>query len=355
MLHVYLLKKYLKSHLLVTFTFISILIVSRSQEIAKIAVFTKSFKMVFYFVLLHIPVILPLALCVSCFLASFFLFSSLAQTKILSALRAQGLSLKKILFPIIYFCTLLAISNFWLISELATTCWHHSKNLPFNFARQNPLSALLAKFEETNQMIVKGRCNHVDQLLQNTFLFTYVPHYKNVVCLFTGKLQIKQDEITAQNVNMISYVKGQNPHFYDHLILDYRKELQAPLSHYLQTYMPQLKTKQMDYYTLGSLFKNPQFKDQKKVRLNELYRRIMWGLCPLFMMLLGFAFGSIRRSFLPIFTITLATLFLLSSLLFANAAIHIYLATSILMTLSAFLSCTISFYYLNRYQRGIVQ
>ncbi|NGX31306.1 MAG: hypothetical protein K940chlam8_00672 [Chlamydiae bacterium] len=353
MLYFYILKKYCKFFFLIVFSFLAILIITRSSEIAKIAVFTKDVKFVLQFIYLHIPVILPIALCISTFLASFIIFLSLHQTKGLHSLRTQGLSLKAIFLPIGIFTFFLSMTNFYLTSELATKSWYNSKNLPFHFAMQKPISALLAKFQEANQMIAKGDLNQSDQSATDALLFTYIPNYDNLVCVWLDHLHLQDEAILANNVNMVSYIKTQDPSFYNHLVLDYRKFVHAPVNSYLQTYMPELKTKQMDYYTLSQLVKHPQFLSQKSTKMAEIFRRICFGICPFLMMLLGFAFGSnTARDKWHFLLVFLSTLFVFASLLFANAAIHFYKITSLLMALSLCIGFAISTFFLTRYSKG---
>ena len=152
----YLLRSYFQVYALCVTGFIAILLVMRFQEIAKFACSGAAKSTIFLFAVYQIPFILPFAIPISCLIAAILLFQRLSHTHELTALRASGLGLKVIVYPLMLGGTLLALVNFGMVSELAPRCRGLSKNLIYDMTALNPL------FLFQKETLVKLRNSYVD-------------------------------------------------------------------------------------------------------------------------------------------------------------------------------------------------
>ena len=115
----YLLRSYFQVLALCVSGFIAVLLVLRFSEIARFASSGLRKLKVLLFTLYQIPYILPIAVPVSCLIASILLFQRLSHTHELTAFRTCGLGLKPIIYPLIYavFSSVYSIS-LWLAKSL---------------------------------------------------------------------------------------------------------------------------------------------------------------------------------------------------------------------------------------------
>jgi lipopolysaccharide export system permease protein len=149
----YLLRNYFQVLFLCVASFVSILLVSRSQDIARFASSGAPLKSVLLFTLYQIPYILPLAVPIACLIATILLFQRLSHTQELTAMRACGLGVKAIIFPLLLAGSLLSVINFSIVSELAPHCRILTKKLTYEMTAVNPLFLLqkgtLVKLKDT--------------------------------------------------------------------------------------------------------------------------------------------------------------------------------------------------------------
>ena len=125
-----------------TVTFIAILFVSRLKQIAEFAALGTGFSQLGAFALYLIPYVLPLAIPISCLIASILLFQRLSHTHELTAMRACGLGLRQITSPIIMAGAVMALINFYTASELATHCRMLARRMEGQAGAVNPLNLI---------------------------------------------------------------------------------------------------------------------------------------------------------------------------------------------------------------------
>src|SRR3990167_6985390 len=97
----YLLRGYIQYFLLCVSAFVAILLVIRFQEIAIFASSGAKAKHISLFSLYQIPYILPIALPISCLISAMTLSLRMSSSLELTALRASGISLRTISYPIL--------------------------------------------------------------------------------------------------------------------------------------------------------------------------------------------------------------------------------------------------------------
>jgi len=292
----YLLRSYLQAFCLSVVGFIAILLVTRFQEIARFAALGATKKAVALFSLYQIPYILPLAIPISCMIAAILLFQRLSQLHELTALRASGLSLKAISYPIFFAAGALSLLNFFIVSEIAPICRAHSKNLVYQITATNPLFLL------QRDPLIKIRNSYTDmKRLQagkkaDDVLFVILnAGHKRLNVMTAKELAVKDNLLTGKEVSFISNVEAKNTLNFDHLIIENQRSMSteaSTLSQFLQDvewhhnpdYLPSrllLLKERAEQKQLGSLHATHL----------EIARRFSLAIAAISFTLIGTAFG----------------------------------------------------------------
>ncbi len=138
----YLISFFLKISATCTLAFVAILLTMRFDEIAHFAALGAPVSYIIIFTLQQIPYILPIAIPLSCLIASLLLIQRLSHTHELTALRASGFSLINILMPIWVVSAFLAVGNLWIVSEFSTHSHLQNNLLKSELRSINPLLLL---------------------------------------------------------------------------------------------------------------------------------------------------------------------------------------------------------------------
>ncbi len=355
----YLWRSYFQTFFLCVGSFVGILIVLRLQEIARFATSGAGSSTTLYFTLLQIPYILPIAVPISCLIATLLLFQRLSSTHELTALRACGWGLRAITQPLLYAGTLLSLCNFALASELAPLCKSLSKQLVFDIVSSNPLFLL----QRDSLVKLKNAYYNIGTLKDNTHaedVFFAINNTStsrlSLVC--AKQLHIDQDLLVGTHVTLISNVDPKRTSSgFDHLIIENQTEMQtrsAELSQFLQTVD---WTTNSEYLSLSGIRAHAIAKRGiTKGGQIELAKRLSLGLSPFTFTVLGLGFGiqigriSSRGKLLA--AVLLAALFL--SCFIAAKSFHTSaLVASLVFLLPHPLLLFLSYRALKRTQRGI--
>lgn len=233
----YLSKAYLKVFLLCTFGFISVLLITRLKEIAKFAALTLEVKNVLLYTLFQIPHILPIAIPISCLISSFLLLQKFSKTSELTALRASGLSLKKVIFPIVVFSLFISFINFFITSELTPYCRIHSKKIAHEEITLNPIMLL------EKQELLKIKNSYIDLKTsddktsgKDLFFITTNKSKGRLNLIFAKKISLEKDDLTGENISIISYFESENKEGFDPLIIESQEKMNTQASN-LSKYM----------------------------------------------------------------------------------------------------------------------
>src|SRR3990167_3263190 len=191
----YTLQCYLRILLLSVSSFIVILIVAKFKDMARFAALSASLWKTMLFALYQVPSILPIAIPISALISSLILFQRLSKTSELIALRSSGLSIWKIISPLLFLSSLLALMHFSLTAELSPFCRRETKALFFHETSENPLLLLqrqnLVQLKKAYlDMVVKD-----DQTLKDVTLITYNSSNQRLNLLSARKLKMKGDLI----------------------------------------------------------------------------------------------------------------------------------------------------------------
>lgn len=281
----YALQSYLRVFSLSVCTFITVLIVARFKEIARFTALSGDFGKTGLFIVYQIPTILPIAIPISALIASLLLMQRLSRTYELTALRASGLSLTKILTPLLLLSLLLSLLNFSICVEIAPYCRREGKTLLFHETSENPLLLLqrqkLVKIKHAYlNMEVKN-----DEATKNLTLIVHNDKNDRLSLLSARKLWIDQEELRGDDLAVISYINSDKG--FDSLVIENQSSMStaAPLlSKALKKNRPRLDVNALNLKMLR-LAKKP------KPAQIEMLRRITLSLAAFSFTLLGCTFG----------------------------------------------------------------
>lgn len=287
----YLLKDYLRIFFLCIIAFVCILLVMRSQEIARFAIISPNPWLVVLFTLYQIPSILPFAVPISGVIASMVLIQSLSNTQELTALRACGCHLSMIYTPLIFSALFFSLMNFLIISELAPRCKFNTTMLLYNTVSNNPL--ILFK----KNKFIKVRNSYVDIKLADNekeasnLLFVFLDDSSQKLSLVhADQLNLENSLLKGFNLSMVSGLN--TPNSFDDLIVENEDEMSidaASLSNMLQRSEKSLHDDQLP--TRACLLKWNNAPLKNTATLFELYKRLFFTILPFTFTILGCSFG----------------------------------------------------------------
>lgn len=281
----YALQSYSRVFFLSICTFIAVLIITRFKEIARFTALSGDFSMTGLFILYHIPTILPIAIPISALIASLLFFQRISRSFELTALRASGLSFKKIIAPPLAASLLLALLNFAICAEIAPFYRREIKTMIYQETSSNPLLLLqrqkLVKIENAYlDMEVKD-----DKSIKDLVLIVQNDTTSRFSLISARKLWLEKEEVVGKDLAIISYLKSDLG--FDNLIIENQSSMStaAPLlSLALKRSRPRL-----DINALS--FKMLILHEKPKQALIEMLRRISLSWAAFSFTLLGCAFG----------------------------------------------------------------
>ncbi|MDN3505697.1 MAG: LptF/LptG family permease [Simkaniaceae bacterium] len=288
----YLLRNYLRVFALCTAGFIAVLLVTRFQSIARFAATGASILYVLKFIIYQIPFILPLAVPISCLISALILFQRMSRSHELTALRACGLGLTPIAFPLLVCGALVSMLNFTIISEVGPRCRGLSKGLAYEIAALNPL-CLLQK-----DTLIKLKNTYVDMKVLKSgkyaedvcFIMRNISNQR-LGLMLAKKLYLEDQKITGNDVTFISSIDPKNEDCFDHLIIENQSEMQTQagdLAQYLRSSQWNVGYDALNLKILRAKYLAE--KDHERA-LPEIARRLSLGLAAFLFTLVGVAFG----------------------------------------------------------------
>lgn len=289
----YLSLSYIKIFSLSISSFIAILLVSRFKEIARFTALSDSISKLFLFVLYQIPLILPIAIPISAFIASILLFQSLSKSFEITSFRASGVSIKALLFPLLLLSLFLSFINFALTANIAPFCKRETKNLLYHETSTNPL--LLLK----RQNLIKVKNNylkiHVDESgkkASDFALVTHNPKTNRLSLLTANELKTKKEKLLGKDVSLISHFPSEESDSFDSLIIENQQKLStdaSAISSQLKKNRPRLDVGALELPLLR-LRQAESIKLSKKVP-TEIFRRGTLALAVFSLTILGLSFS----------------------------------------------------------------
>lgn len=364
----YLLSNYLKVLLLSTFGFIAILLTSRLDEIAHFASFGPTGLLTLLYALYQIPYILPIAIPVSCLISAILLMQNLSSTHELTALRSASFPIRSIIAPVLLASALIAIFNFYIVSELATDA-HLEANLLKNELRSlNPLLLL------QNKHLMRAKGYFFDtlgpsKLGQNAAdIILAVPNKENdgINLIVAKNLKATLEEFQAEKLTFISSL-GKKKEGYNDLLIDNIGSTHSSLDDFSPFLQKKVTHLSNDHLNLGLLLirlrdysaqalQNSEAHRSLLLAYAEIIRRLSAALSPFTFTLMGLSFGiKIGRknnSKKVLLALLLSTLYLTSFFAGKGAADNLLIAST-LYFLPHIMIIFFSIYSLRRVSQGI--
>ena len=375
----HLLGQYLKVFGICVVTFIAVLLSTRLDEIARFATLGAEGHYILLFALYQIPYILPIAVPISCAISAILLFQHLSQTEQLTALRACGLAMRQITFPILFAGACLSLGNFFIISELATQSHLATRQLENQLKSLNPIVLL------NNSHLVKMKGFYINVLgssrqgeLASDVVFALNNTQHSRLNLILAKaIHASPEEITAENLTLITSSPPKEADNFDHLVLENINMATTPVDDYTRMLknegwrlnVDHLKMSLLILRTREALKKLSQAKHknehsekikplQRRVNgcLAEISRRLSVACAVFTFTLMGAAFGmsiSRQRSKRGVFfVVTLAAIYL-ASFFTAKNIDHLFVWSTCLYTVPLVIIILLSIWNLKRVTKGI--
>lgn len=277
-------------------TFVGVLLVTRFQEIARFATLSSQIGTTALFILYQIPLILPLAIPLSCAIAGFLLLLKISRSQELTAIRACGLSLKEILFPILLSGFFLSLLNFTFLAQLSPRSRQNSQKLIHEMTHINPLF-LLHKDALGRMKNIYTQMGSIEAGKRaEEVLFVCLDTSKKRLCLLSAEeLSIENGNLEGKKVTILSPWEGESPDWFDNLLLE-KEEKMAMRESSLPSFLQNEETDfGYDYSTLSQLLQKENeessFSLLRRRPLFELSKRLSLALAPFSFTLVGASFG----------------------------------------------------------------
>lgn len=376
--------RYLVGHFLIitiatVIGFIGILLTMRLDEIAHFASLGAPLGALSLFIFHQMFYVLPIALPLSCLIASFILIQRLSKSHELTALRASGFSIKAILTPILLTAALLSILNFWIISELATNSHLQTNLLKSELRAVNPLLLLRNK----RLMQVKGFYfdslgpSRIGEFATDVILALPNKQQKRLNLFIAKRISATQTTFHGHQVTLISAHNQEKGANFDDLYIeniqqtsnqvkDFSKFLQRKVwtvnNDYLQLPLLLIRTKEQKQAINEAKTMKIDQSEMKKLKaqlnrsLSEITKRLSIALAVFSFTLMGTAFSiSISRTHNQkglYLVIGLTTLYLFSFFT-ARGVEHQQALANVLYLLPHFIIISASLWVLSRVSKGI--
>lgn len=343
----YLTSYFLKIVFFCIVAFVAILLTMQLDDIAHFAALGAPLDYIFLFTLYQIPYVLPLALPLSCLIASLILIQRLSNHHELTALRACGFGLKAIFAPIWLTAAFLSIANFWIVSELATHSHLQSHLLKSELRSINPLLLLNNK----HLMRLKGYYfdalgdSKVGESASQVIFAIPNQHHERLHLMVAENLKASTQTFTGKNVTLITAMQGEEGDF-DRLLIENMKDSLTQVSDFSDILQKKVTAIHNDYLQMPLLM--ARIKEQQKefseaegeknreklkfmrLHLNRSYseiaKRLSIALAVISFTLVGTAFGihiSRRRKYHFLYVVISLTTFYLVSFFVAKELDHL--------------------------------
>jgi len=196
---------YLKVFSLSVATFVWMLLVLRFKEIARFAALNGSWLKTGLFTVYQIPFILPMAIPLSALIAALLLFQRMSHEHEVTALRASGVGLGKVLIPVLMTAAFLSLGNWFMCAEIAPFCRRASKTLFYQETSENPLLLL------QRQQLVKLKRTYLQfdvvkegKRAKNVVLIA--PNQDRLALVNAKTLTVRGEHLLGQDLALVSYL-----------------------------------------------------------------------------------------------------------------------------------------------------
>jgi len=292
----YLLKNYFQVFFLCVIGFISILLITRVQEIARLVALTSQLDIICLFTLCQIPYILPIAIPISGLISAILLLQRLSYTQELTAFRSLGLSVKALSTPILMAAFLLSCINFVITAEVTPRCRLYSHNLIQNVTTINPLFLMKkSKLLKLQDSYVDMKMTQLGKEAKDIIFAVKNQSNERLSLIIAKKLVVENNLMTGNDVTLISNVAQTSQELYDHLIIENQVTMStsaSSLSSLMQRATHKLGFEHLPLTNILSTFSDPTAKPKTLKRAQfELCRRLFFPCITFAFTLLGLSLG----------------------------------------------------------------
>lgn len=282
----YITKTYLKIFSLALVTLFGLCFLIKHKKLTLLIVAGATYKQAFILSLCMLSIILPHAIGLCSFLASFITAYKLSFSGEVTSLRASGLSLFKIFAPIYFAGAFLLLVNIFLVSEFIPysklifnmTTIESKKINPLILLRKNEFPFLKNVYTEMNLGSTGTEAENV--------LVTYLQEDNQRIALFMAdRLKYLDKTLEGEKITLITHLPASEGEF-DHLLIDSQSTMTAPESFFTSLKHKQEKDLDYDLYSLNALLKSG-----KRPARAELFQRISKIIFPFAFTLFGVSRG----------------------------------------------------------------
>lgn len=338
---------YLKVISLSTIVFVMLLLTMRLEELAQFATLGGGHHYLLAFAGYQLAFIVPIALPLSALISALLLMRRFSESGELMALRALGFSILDMAAPLLWAASLLALVNFYILSEVATQADRMKHSLKKELQTLNPLTILHnEKLTQLKGIYAKafgqmeGSGGAEDLLL--------CVHHKSRHCLML--LMAKQLTMSESNsmligrdVTLFSPIGKDN----SRLVVENSSTLKLPRPNIGELFHSDTKLEhehapfiqlaraafQLAFHPEGD---TEQHRRSLARLISELTRRIALGFSILSFTFLGLVYGiSFQRSssIKPLLTVLILATLYICSVLFAKKITHLWLPAMLSYTI----------------------
>ncbi len=267
----------------------------RFKDIAEFAALNSDAFSIFLFSLYQLPYVLPLAIPISCVIASMLLFQRLSHYEELTALRAAGIGLRPLLIPLILGALFLSAVNFAIVAEFGPRCRFWAKELTFEMTSNNPFYIFnkIVEGKLTNAYI-EIRTLRGGKKAKDVLLILNNRANERLGLMTAEELSIEGESLLGKNVSIISSVDSAFADDFDHLVIENQQSMSTPaasLSQLLHNATWHLRPEYLPFKELMIRLSLSQKKIMSNTHALEMARRLSLALTPFAFTLLGAAFG----------------------------------------------------------------
>ncbi len=362
----YLLRNYLKVLGLAVVSFIAILLVIRLEEIAYFATIGAPLAHIALFTLYQVPYILPIAIPISCLISALILFQRLSHGGELTAFRAGGISLRKLMSPILIASALLALGTFYVSSEMATASHLATRKMVYDLTSVNPLLLLQsAKIARLQNAFIQMDPIRNGEAAGDLIIALQSLSAKRLSLCIAKKVEMVEGELIARQVSLISSSPSDRKR--DNIILEHQEWMSSSAPQFaalLRKTGWKISNDHLKFSLLrarmadakGQMVQEPKMEKVFKKCQSEVARRLSVGIAAFTFTFMGVASGmeiSRQRSKRGIWTVLCLGALGLISFCIGKDLDHLPLLSSTLFLAPHALIMIASLATLRRVNRGI--
>lgn len=356
----YLLRSYFQVFLICIGSFIAALFVMRFKDIAEFATLNSNGLSIFLFSLYQLPYVLPVAIPVSCVIASMLLFQKMSHSQELTAVRASGIGLRTLLYPLFLAGLFLSLINFTIVADMGPRCRFWAKELSYQMTSNNPFYIFnkITDGKMTNAY-VEIRTLRGGNKAKDVLLILNNRQHQRLGVVTAKELSIEGIEMHGKDVSIISSVSGEGADNYDHMVIENQESMSTEasnLSNLLHDAKWHLRPEYMSFKDLLVRLLSSRRSFLSNSYSLEVSRRLSLALTPLAFTLLGAAFGmeiGRQRTKKGILWSVALTALYLSAFIGAKSMKHFPKAAFVLYFLPFVIIAIFSIRSLRRVSRGI--